>query len=152
GAQITISVNLAQPGVPNPDTGLAVTAEYHNGTAWIAFPAYLQVQGQVAVFTAPDANGNAQLTFNCPLDCGQAKVNGVSNYWMRLRIDAGDFGAVKLQVQQSGTTYTVGDDPTTLKPPIIRTLTLSYTFITSASLLDHCLAYNDFAFTDHTQD
>ena len=41
--------------------------------------------------------------------------------------------------------------PSSLQPPVIKSLSLKYTYYTDPELLDHCLSKNDFVFEDHTQ-
>lgn len=42
--------------------------------------------------------------------------------------------------------------PANLKPPVIRSIILDYTYLTDPFELDHCLSINDFVLEDHTED
>lgn len=41
--------------------------------------------------------------------------------------------------------------PATLRPPVIESLKLDYSYLTDPEPLDHCLSVNDFVFEDHTE-
>lgn len=41
--------------------------------------------------------------------------------------------------------------PATLQPPIVSMLTLGYSYLTDPDVVNHCLAINDFVFSDHTE-
>lgn len=93
------------------------------------------------------------LSFLTPLDWSETEVNGEQNYWLRVRIDAGDYGQ-----PASWDVVTEGTPPVsrvekvvgTLKAPIIASIELQYTYQTRSMPLDHCLSYNNFTFRDHS--
>ena len=155
GAQVDIVVKLAQPGVVFDDSDNATpnamlwTIEYFNGSGWIALGGAQQLDDETKTMTVA---GPANISFICPADWADTKVNGQSNHWLRIRIDAGNYGhPLRLTVDNSNPPL-VKSDPSTLQPPVVASLRLQYTYLTNSNLLDHCIAYNDFAYTDHSQD
>jgi uncharacterized phage protein gp47/JayE len=55
-------------------------------------------------------------------------------------------------VFKGGTLATPALLPSTLKPPVVSSLTLRYTYLTDPEVPDHCLSLNDFVSEDHTED
>jgi len=155
GAQVDIVVKLAQPGMVYDDsdtanpTAMLWTIEYYNGNGWLAIGGAQQLDEQTKTMTVA---GPANISFQCPADWTATPVNGQSNYWLRIRIDGGNYGhPLRLSVDNSNPPV-VKSDPATLQPPVVASLRLQYTYLTNSNLLDHCVAYNDFAYTDHSQD
>lgn len=84
--------------------------------------------------------------FTCPPDWVEAEVNGVSNHWLRARIEQGDFGKAAVY------------DPATLsftaeffEPPVLKRIALGFEYLTDPEPVQHALTHNDFCFTDVTQ-
>ena len=97
---------------------------------------------------------NGEITFFAPEDWAESKVNGQQKFWLRLRIDSGDYGEpIKLRVASDadGNSVVTADD-STLAPPAVASLAVSYTYFTNSQLLDHCVAYNNFVYRDHSED
>jgi hypothetical protein len=209
GANVQIAFTLRQPGMIQGSLTLAW--EYFNGS-WNDLGISYQLTTDGAV------------NFLCPRDWQQTTINGVKNYWMRVRITSGGFGcplrvntapvATIIAVDSSGTisqgtiltvkdnsgycggepaivtppgsttgvsvtvqqrvdpnqliltsilpanTYTNGSigpplSPSiaaaSLQPPVVKLLTLKYSYYTDPTLLDHCLSRNDFVFEDHSE-
>lgn len=144
GAQIQIALSLVQPGVVPTGTTLAVVWEYFDGAAWS--PLKPQSSASIDKFTATPGS----LNFLCPRDWAETKVNGVQNYWLRVRITGGDYGQPFRMSGVDGQgrpTLAAGN----LTPPIIKTLTLAYTYTSDPTILDHCLTENEFVFSDETE-
>jgi hypothetical protein len=156
GAQVDVIVTLAQPGAafddndtPGPDAMLW-TVEYYNGVAWIPLGGAQKLIDMTHTMTVA---GTSSISFLCPADWAETKVNGQSNRWLRIRLDAGNYGhPMRLSVDTTVNPPEVKSDPETLQPPAIASLSLQYTYMTHSNLLDHCVTYNDFAFTDHSED
>ena len=156
GAQVEILVTLAQPGMAYNDADAAGvnamlwTIEYFNGDTWMAMGGAQKLVDGTSTMTAA---GTTKITFLCPTDWADTKVNGQSNHWLRIRIDAGNYGhPLRLDVDTSVTPPVVKSDPATLQPPVVAQLRLQYTYMTNSNLIDHCVTYNDFAFTDRSED
>jgi hypothetical protein len=93
------------------------------------------------------------VAFRCPADWGQTKVNGSEGYWLRVRIDGGDYGQpMRLELDTGTTPAAVTLVTETYDPPIVETVGVSYAYLTDPTLLDHCLAYNNGVYRDHSED
>jgi Baseplate J-like protein len=160
GAQVTITVTLAAAGVGyddsyNPQPGQEPTwsIEYFNGTLWMPLGSYQKLIDSTVAMTVGSRTQPETITFLCPLDWAQSEVNGQKSRWLRMRIDDGNYGQpMHLSVSTSGGTTSITSVPPTLAPPAVAALSLAYTYFTNSNLVNHCLTYNDFAFTDHSED
>jgi len=155
GAQVEILFTLAQAGKAYDDADAAGpnaviwAVEYFNGDMWMGMGSAQKLMDGTVTMTAPDTS---KITFSCPQDWAESKVNGKSNYWLRIRIDSGNYGhPLRLDVDASATPPTVKSDPATLQPPVIAQLRLQYTYMTNSNLVEHCVTYNDFAYADHSE-
>ena len=151
-AEVVITFTLKQAGVTYDDSGnsnpMAWSIEYFGSDGWRALGPLQKLQDQTQTFT-----GNGFISFVCPNDWAQTEVNGDSNYWLRIRIDGGNYGhPIQISVDTSVTPPVVKVDQSTLTPPVVASISLQYTYFTNSELLDHCLTFNDFAFSDHSQD
>jgi hypothetical protein len=156
GAQVDIVVTLAQTGAVFDDSGNAGpnamlwTVEYYNGDGWLPLGGTQKLTDETHTMTVA---GPAKISFLCPADWADTKVNGQSNKWLRIRIDAGNYGhPLRLTVDNTVNPPLVKSDPATLQPPVVASLRLQYTYLTNSNLLDHCVSYNDFAYVDHSED
>lgn len=148
-AQVTLTFTLAKAGAGD---GLALTTEYYDGNGWIAMGPAQALNDQTQSFTGA-ANAALAFSFICPADWQAVEVNGQKLHWLRMRIDAGNYGhPLELSVDTSGSTPVVVSTPATLQPPVVATLQLQYTFLTNAGIVQHCMTYNDFTYSDHSQD
>ena len=144
GAQISFVVDTARVGKADDTEKRKLIWEYNNGATWKT----LSVEDQTDGFTTRNPE-ILEISFTAPVDWNAAEVNGVENYWMRVRVQGMDY-PYGHATQYSVENQVVTETPATLKPPSIASLTLSYTYETSKTALDHCLAFNDFAFEDHS--
>ena len=94
-----------------------------------------------------------EVSFKFPRPPAQLNVNGQNNYWVRVRIVAGDYGKEAHFEQVTGgfierelakREYVL--TPASFAPPSIRTIKIDYV-VTKESQPDVVLAYNDFAYT-----
>ena len=143
GARIDLVAPLSTAGtaVHSP---LSLVWEYSTGAQqWTR----LSVSDSTSNFTT---SVDPAVSFTAPSDWQKTQVAGDSHYWLRVRIASGDYGGpVVYKVDGSE----VKPDPTTVpKAPVIKSLTVSYTIDTGTIVPDHCLTYNEFSFTDHTED
>ena len=133
GAAVTIAVSLFQHTPPTPtltiptitldrppglfvDPAVAppppqLSWEYWNGTGWTV----LGVNDGTAALTAP----TGQVTFTAPADIEPTAIGGQTNYWIRVRIAAGDYGQE---------IFTSGQPPDTsnIRYPNITSLGITY--------------------------
>ena len=82
GATVILAVNLKQPGIASDD--IKLKWEFGNGRKWTE----LTIKDGTANLTK---SGNVKFTFpDEPIN--QTTVNGVKDYWIRVRIVAGNYG------------------------------------------------------------
>lgn len=143
GAQIQLALELSQAGVSPSGTTLTAVWEYFDGAGWSP----LAPQSSVGIDTLTATPGS--LNFLCPRDWAETKVNGVQNYWLRVRITGGNYGE---PLHVAGVTNNIPTLVTgNLIPPIVKTFTLAYTYTSDPTVLDHCLTENEFVFSDETE-
>jgi hypothetical protein len=155
-AQVTMTFLLGQAGKgfdDNDQPGVVdVSIEYFDGDVWQALGPAQSLLDQTVSLTVGDRTHPTTISFICPANWASTKVGGQSNHWLRMRIDDGNYGhPLRLSVDP-GPPPVVTSDPATLTPPVVASIRLRYTFLTNAGLVQHCLAYNDFVFTDHSED
>ena len=88
------------------------------------------------------------VTFRVPKDMHAGEVNGVPSYWIRARIEQGDFG-LPGSYMLDGDKWVWRDDRP-LRPPSFKSLTLKYR--ADLQSVKHVLSYNDFRFRDHSDE
>lgn len=103
-----------------------------------------------------------QISFKLPEQTAPTTVNGEQSYWLRARLVAGHYGVGAsyegYEVQVPGASE--GENtitayrliPANFCPPIVRSLSFSISRASGEIALSSCLSYNDFAYTDHTDD
>jgi hypothetical protein len=165
GATVTLDINLSRPQT-NPSTNQpfpAIVATH----AW----EFWDDRNWATLFTS-DSNGvitpagqgfadatraftqSGRVTFNIPRRPARTLVNGVENFWVRVRIVSGDYGKEayytlkpKPATTQGGTPppdeYTLV--PASFAPPTINALRVGYS-VTKNEPPDGVVAYNDFSF------
>jgi hypothetical protein len=147
GAAIRIAVELANPNAPGPDLGIPRTKtnntllcwEFWDGESWCA----LNIAGRRLRLGGDDSapadsastsnfsddtqslSVNGVVSFSFPRIPAQLNLNGVKNYWIRVRIAAGDYGR-EVRVQSDEATGAVSVIPATLAPPCIHSLKIDY--------------------------
>ncbi len=102
------------------------------------------------------------IEFNCPDTIARTEINGIENYWIRVRIVEGDYGKPVQYVMRIDPTIVdpVPDpinnpiydfDPETFKPPSIEKFELSYEIDQPEVNMQHCLTYNQFNYFNHIE-
>ncbi|HSW23255.1 MAG TPA: hypothetical protein VLJ62_10850, partial [Burkholderiaceae bacterium] len=149
GARVELSFHLTEPG-----NGPAVLAyEYFNGDRWVMLGPDEELQDTTDGLRVPTKQG--VVSFNAPLAWAETVLNGDSQFWLRLRITSGDYGKprellVEPDPADSGK-YIVTSVAPTLQPPVVRTLRVGYVVLSNPSTLEYCIAENDFATSDHSE-
>lgn len=142
-ATITLTVTLSQTLTLN--TNPQVTWEYWNGNRWQAIASNFQDTTFAFTGVAPPVGNTrpvASLTgvvsFTAPADLAPTIVNGIEDYWLRVRLTGGSYGTDVTYMPQTitiGTTnlsiYTF--TPATFTPPQIASLTLNYSILPTSS-------------------
>ena len=113
---------VAVPGAPPPAAPVGVTLQWEasNGNVW-------------QPLTVSDGTGNlaksGAVTLTLPDSVAAAAVNGQTHYWVRARIVSGDYGKDAAYVQVSDKPADGFKlNPSTLAPPSIKSLQISYTY------------------------
>ena len=145
GAFVKLAFDLSIAGTPTPvstenPNDLKLAWEFFNGNGWatLGIEPDANLTGGVKFI---DATTGTKISFLCPTDWQQSKVNGVENYWLRVRISSGGYGVLPTTALPAGKP----------QPPVVKTLTLAYSYITNSETLDHCLVRNNFVFEDQTE-
>lgn len=144
GALVNMTVKLPSGHTVNQGSGRKLEWEYYNGTEWQKLGIKSSIASDKYEFTA-----SGVVSFDCPRNWSETSVNGTKNYWLRVRILSGDYGK-SLQINFSTSPPTPIES--SLQPPVLSKITLSFTYLTDPFELDHCLSNNDFIFEDHTED
>jgi hypothetical protein len=134
GAVVTISISLSDG--PAVSKAPVVVWEFWNGATWIPF---VKPADKTNAFTK---KGDVTLTFSDPPIA--TTINGVTSFWIRVRITSGNYGAearfeLKDENDPSKGYILI---PSTLRPPSISSCTVGYSLIkSSATAL--VLSFND---------
>lgn len=143
---------IAQPAEPSMD--LVVLWEYWNGRKWaeLGRTGAMGVSGDQGQYRFLDSthalSRNGSLTFDRPFDMQQAEVGGQKNYWLRARINAGNFGAPGAY-ELVGNNWEFKEDRP-LRPPLLKNLVFKY--VRDPKPVARVLSFNDFMYRDHTDD
>jgi len=151
GARIGIAVELTPGNTVTPQGGLALAWEYSVAPGvWKAIGGTdTEFVDETLGFTASTL-ADPPIGFYRPADWAKVGVNGEQHYWLRIRVDNGSYGGP--------TTFTVENDGGNWKvvasnephPPMIKTISFSYSYRIGPFAPDHCLALNGFAYQDFT--
>jgi hypothetical protein len=88
GAQVRMAIKLSQAGIIPKGTFLKMDWEYFDGSLWQRLGYQSSTKSRDFDFTEPGI-----VSFANPSDWEQTSVNGVQNFWLRIRITNGDFGS-----------------------------------------------------------
>ncbi len=154
GARVTLYLSSIPPA---PPPGIAtgsqaptsspvkhvVNWEYWNGEQWT-----LMLQSTNSNSPSKDFAVTETIEFTVPTDMRSTKVNNDDGYWIRVRLMSGGYG-----VNQSITVPTT--PPTQVdfvqpQPPAVGAFTFGYSWVRGPEPLESVLTFNDFAFTDQT--
>jgi uncharacterized phage protein gp47/JayE len=141
--------DVSSVAAPNPSENIRLKWEYWNGKRWSEI-AVSSPEGPVAPVghnfndTTHAFKASGFVTFLRPKDLAQTDVNGQEGYWVRVRIESGDYGVQgKYEVEEG---QWVWKDPRPLRPPAFTEVTLKYHQVPYP--ITNCLTYNDFNFKD----
>ncbi len=160
-AEVRIEVVLSDPAIipaPRASEDLLLSWEYFDGKKW-------RVLGRSGPKGAPKGARPVEndwgfidgthaftrtgvVTFRVPKDIHAGEVNGEDNYWIRARIEMGDYGVAGSYLLDGDKWVWRDDRP--LKPPSWKSVAMKY----RADLqgLKHVLSYNDFRYRDHSEE
>ncbi|MBN2735367.1 MAG: putative baseplate assembly protein [Spirochaetales bacterium] len=90
---------------------------------------------------------SGKIAFDCPSDISYCEVNGEENYWIRIRIVAGDLGkGGQFRKNENGTMEWTFDE--NISSPLFNRLRLSYN--ANKQPVERLISYDNFAYLDHT--
>lgn len=157
-AEVRVEFALADTAIipaPAPAEELTLAWEYFDGKRWRVLgksgprgqrPGFGDEFGFRDETNALSKSG--VVSFHRPKDLVPGEVNGEENYWIRARIEMGDYG-------RPGTYELDGDkwvfkDEKPLRPPALRSVAFKYR--EEYKDVRHVLTYNDFQYKDATED
>ncbi|MBM4394492.1 MAG: putative baseplate assembly protein [Deltaproteobacteria bacterium] len=154
--RLDVAVETNDRDRPNASQGLIVRWEYYNAKAkkWRLLGRVDHAEGKVEtaegasfVDTTACMTRSGVVSFTVPDDLSRADVNGTEGWWVRCRVEAGDYGV-------PGTYELDGDrwvfrENRPLRPPIVRELTVR--FEEREHPFDIVLAENDGVFSDFSE-
>jgi predicted phage baseplate assembly protein len=155
-AEVTIDVALADPSIvprPTPSDDLTLSWEYWDGRRWRVLgrsgPRGVRPGGgdfgfhdETAAFTR-----SGVVRFRVPADLEPVEVAGETHRWVRVRIEAGDFGVAGTYTLENDKWLFRDDRP--LRPPALRALSLRAR--EDYRDVRHVVAFNDFTYADVTE-
>lgn len=125
-----------------------LTWEYWNKTGWVAIKGISDKTSNLLK--------SGEIKFDLPSDTDETEVAGQKSYWIRARIVGGDYGKETFALSRnsktselSGYAQQVISTKSTIRPPLVNSLTISYEVITE-QYPEKCLAYNNLAYIDQT--
>ncbi len=159
---ITFTLNLQGGTTPNP-ADLSLVWEYWTGTAWKAFSTTSDNTNKLT------STGAKIISFTAP-SIETAEINGVSNKWVRVRIDSGGYGEgakykeiksnddivnmldissdakaqLKNNLNKYGFALGMQYSEATYKPPFISSFSIN---CTRSRPVKRCKTYNNFSYT-----
>jgi hypothetical protein len=168
GATVTLDIDLTRPKV-NPATGKAFDPpvvkhawEFWDGAKWATlFTSEVKTDDPKTVVTggagvspsdttlAFTVSDKKQVKFTFPSQPARTVVNGVENFWVRVRIVSGDYGREAYYKLKGDAKEGAPDQyvlvPASFAPPTFDSLAVSYTAEPTAPP-DEILTYNNFTY------
>lgn len=160
GVQVEIDFALSDPQIapaPKASDDLVMSWEYFDGKKWRILgkstPSGKPPQGwEQSVLGFVDATNaftkSGTVRFNRPPDLQPGEVTGEPNYWIRIRIEQGDFGIPGAYMLDND--KWVWRDERPLRPPAFKSIGIRYQ--TDLDHLKYFVAYNDFRYRDHSEE
>ena len=152
GAEITIKFTIPEDkDNPNDENDkkdtLNLSWEYWNGSGWVNIVGLTDNTDKFRYGKKSTQNcskdNDKTVTFICPEDLEKIEVNGQENWWIRVRIAAGNYGeAIYKKVNDH-----YEPDYSQVKPPEFTMILLSYAY-DKTQPVQHCLTQNNLVFKD----
>lgn len=143
GARVTLYMSSHTPN-PGP-TAHTLNWEYWNGDEWIVL-----LQSARTGLVRADFSRTETIAFTVPNDMRSTKINNEDGLWLRVRLVTGQYGHSKtINLPSSATPSSVTYiEP---HPPIVDRFCFGYSWVQGPASLQQVLTYNDFTFTDQTE-
>jgi hypothetical protein len=158
-AEVRIEMQLSDPTIapePKGSPDLLMSYEYFDGKRWRILGKSTP-SGQKKMATDNDwgfidttyaFTRSGAITFRVPRDLKAGEVSGETNFWLRARIENGDYGA-QGSYMLDGDKWVYRDDRP-LKPPSLKSVSLKYR--ADLQNVKHVVSYNDFRYRDHSDE
>lgn len=166
GAKVTLSITVTDlnSGIPraNPSDTLRLRWEFWDGRTWSLLGISARTgavplepgQPNPTEFqdTTQGLSTDGLISFRVPSQPQLTSVNGAENYWIRVRLIAGNYGLearyepIDPERIQDGYRLI----PATLAPPSLQSIQVTHE-VTKTAAPEVVLAYNDFEYEDYTQ-
>ncbi|MFN3203007.1 MAG: putative baseplate assembly protein [Bradymonadia bacterium] len=155
GSVIRLEVQLADRkthDAPEPSDDLSLRWEYWNGKKWAPLCLKATPEGAESAVDVDFVDGteafthSGEIKFKRPADLASTDVQGEEGTWIRVRIEAGDYGEAG-QYELDGDRW-LWRNERPLRPPWVKQMVFRYT--ERDRFVDHVLTYNDFAYFDHS--
>lgn len=156
GAKAALDVKVTRPtdpstGQPYPLPVVKLAWEFWDGRNWALL---ITSESNKGVSTSagpalPGGDGTGGFTksgvvsFTYPATPARTAVNGVENFWVRVRIVSGDYGREAYYKPKTADEYTLA--PATFAPPFVDALAVGYE-ASATEPPDAVVTYNDFKF------
>ena len=171
GATVTLHINLsdiASAGIPlpieNKDPNVILEWEIWTNKGWFSVgtsaaedtedppplsPPEVTFRDETRAFTFLDSNPDSDPVVEFILPESEkllpTTVNGIENFWLRVRIKSGNYGEDAHYERDENTFGGFSLVPASFKPPLINSLKVDYTLTTSPQLPEVIETYNDFS-------
>lgn len=154
GSRIRLDVRLAEARVhdpPQPSEDLTLAWEYHDGKQWQPLGSstpegWTSARDHDFVDGTEAFTQTGEVSFRRPADLAHTEIQGEKGPWLRVRIEAGDYG-VPGQYELDGERW-IWRDERPLRPPWVQSMTFRYS--EEETPVQHVVSYNDFAYVDHS--
>lgn len=94
-----------------------------------------------------------EVSFVVPGDLTPTIINNVTARWIRVRLESGVFGRLRLVSWHDAVSNKVNQMPIIEpRPPALEGFFLGYTYRSTRATPEYCLTYNDFQYEDHSRD
>jgi len=156
-SRIRIEAGLVEPSVvPTPEGSpdLMILWEYWNGRKWaeLGRTTPMGVSGVQGQFNFLDSTGaftrNGAISFDRQQDMLENEVGGQKTFWVRARINSGNYGTPG-SYELVGQNWVFKEDRP-LQPPCLKSLVFKY--VREPKPLAHAMSFNDFEYRYHTDD
>lgn len=157
GATITIGIVLSDGKVTPNTTNIVLGWESWNGNKWVEFGRLSKpivtkdttkestIENAISADSTLAFTNTGDITFTCP-EIKSNIVNGQENYWIRVRIIGGNYG------EDSTVTKEAQFVPSTYQPPLIKEVTIKYTYTALEEVPEMVITENNFILADKTNE
>jgi hypothetical protein len=148
GAQVQVFAPLSTPGKVPTTVTFGLAWEYSSG------PGKWKTLGQpdhTSNLTVDQGPNSPAFSFAAPVDWQKVPVDGETHHWLRVRVTSGGYGGPTRYIIDKNNNEVVPDTTTEPNPPVVASLTISYSTSTPLLPPEQCLSLNLFAFADDSQ-